>query len=57
MLDLLAEYLTDDQRARLKSAGYVLVRVDHSLADKVTYHARVDHETVVQVLDTLRAIA
>lgn len=55
-LNLAHEYLSTDQRDHLKNAGYVIVRIDHTLADRIGYHSGVDHETVVKVLDTLRDV-
>jgi hypothetical protein len=55
-LNLVHEYLSPDQREHLKHAGYVCVRVDHSLADRVGFASGVDYETVTRVLDALRDI-
>lgn len=55
-LNLADEYLTPEQREHMKAAGYVVARVDHSLADRVGFHSGVEHEIVVKVLDTLRDV-
>lgn len=47
---------TASQIAHLREAGYVIVRVDDSLADQVAFHSGVDHGVVQQVLDTLRTL-
>ena len=55
-LDLSQEYLTPDQRAHMKDAGYVIVRIDHTLADRVAWESGVDYATVAAVLDTVRDV-
>ena len=54
--DLTEEYLTPNQRAHLKASGYVVVRVDDVLADRVAFASGVDIATVGKVLDTVRDV-